>query len=66
LEEIEALGYLLGYCIYHRIGLVRGEKQLLPLCSAILAVITFNIVDVEDLLGVDFRIWEDVKRVLSV
>ncbi len=38
----------------------------MPLHSSIIAAFSFNIVDIEDLLTVDFKIWEDVKRILSI
>ncbi len=60
------LGYFIGYCLYNNIPLIKGQQELLPLHSSIIAAFSFNIIDIEDLLHVDFKIWEDVKRILSI
>jgi hypothetical protein len=38
----------------------------LPLHSSLLAALGFSICDLHDLLDVDFRIWEDLRNVMSV
>lgn len=59
LEEIELLGLIVGYCLYHNIEID------LPLHSSILAAIGFSTCDLQDLLDVDFKIWEDLRNVMS-
>lgn len=60
LEEIELLGLTVGYCLYHNI------EMDLPLHSSLLAAIGFSICDLQDLLDVDFKIWEDLRNVMSI
>ena len=37
----------------------------LPLHSSILSVINFGQCDLQDLLDVDFKVWEDLRNVMS-
>ena len=37
----------------------------LPLHSSLLAAIGFNQCDLQDLLDVDFKVWEDLRNVMS-
>jgi hypothetical protein len=57
---------LLGYAIYHKISLVNNNQENLPLHSSIIAALSFNVADIDDVLDVDFKIWEDIKRISSV
>lgn len=59
LEEIELLGITVGYCIYH------GIEMDLHLHSSLLAAIGFSVCDLQDLLDVDFKVWEDLRNVMS-
>jgi hypothetical protein len=37
----------------------------LPLHASLLAALNFGICEIDDLLDVDFKIWEDIKNVMS-
>lgn len=34
--------------------------------SSIISALNFNIADIDDVLNIDFKIWEDLKKILSV
>ena len=53
------MGTIVGYCIYW------GLEMDLPLHSSILSVIGFGQCDLQDLLDVDFKVWEDLRNVMS-
>ena len=38
----------------------------LPLHSSLLEAAGFSICDIQDLLDVDFKVWEDLRNVMSV
>lgn len=38
----------------------------LPLHSSILVASTFGICDLDDLLDIDFKVWEDLRNVISI
>jgi hypothetical protein len=42
---------MIGYCIYHKINLN------LKLHTSLIAALSFNICDIDDLLDIDFKIW---------
>ena len=60
LEEIELLGVLVAYCVFWNLPMD------LPLHSSLLAVVGFGLCDLQDLLDVDFKVWEDLRNVMSV
>jgi len=37
----------------------------LPLHSSLLAAIEFGVCDLDDLIDVDFKVWEDLRNVAS-
>ena len=53
------MGTIVGYCIYW------GIEMDLPLHSSILSVLGFGQCDLQDLLDVDFKVWEDLRNVMS-
>ncbi len=38
----------------------------LPFHSSLISAVGFNIADIDDLLDIDFKVWEDIKNVMSV
>ncbi len=38
----------------------------LPLHSSLLSTLSFGICDLQDLLDVDFKAWEDLRNVMSI
>lgn len=59
LEEIELFGVIVGYCVFW------GIEMDLPLHSSLLAAIGFGLCDLQDLLDIDFKVWEDLRNVMS-
>lgn len=59
MEELELLGVIVGFCIFS------NKNMDLPLHSSLLAAIGFGMCDLQDLLDVDFKIWEDLRTVMS-
>lgn len=59
LDVLEALGMIISYCIFWKI------KLDLPLHHSIVCQICSTMVDLDDLLTVDFKTWEYLRMVLS-
>ena len=59
LDVLEALGMIVSYCIFWKI------KIDLPLHHSIICQLCSTIVDLDDLLTVDFKTWEYLRMVLS-
>jgi len=38
----------------------------LPLHSSLLAAVGFGVCDLDDLLDIDFKVWEDLRNVTSM
>lgn len=51
---------MVGYCLFNEIEID------LPLHSSLLAAVGFGVCDLQDLLEVDFKVWEDLRNVMSV
>lgn len=53
------MGYTIAYCLFNNV------KVGLPLHPSIISALSFNISNVDDLLSIDFKIWEELKSILS-
>jgi hypothetical protein len=59
LDVLKALGIIISYCIFWKI------KLNLPLHHSIICQICSTMVDLDDLLTIDFKTWEELRKVLS-
>jgi len=41
-------------------------EEIMPLHSSIVVALNFGMADIDDLLDIDFKVWEDIKRVLTL
>lgn len=59
LEELEVLSRMMGYMVLNK---KRGNVWLHP---CLLAAMSFNIAHIDHLLDINFKVWEELKAVLS-
>jgi hypothetical protein len=59
LELIELLGSLLAGCIHQNLRID------LPLHNSVISLIRSSMVEFDDLVDVDFKVWEYIKTVLA-
>ena len=60
LEEIEIVGKIISY------ALLNNENINVPLHPSIISALSFNICHIDYLLDVNFKIWEEMKSILSI